>query len=177
MSKRIFRFIYIALFLVGIVLAVTGSNADAAGGNIRILTVKGNIVPIVADYIDRGISRAEEEGSVACIIQLDTPGGLLDVTENIVTRILNAKVPVVVYVSPQGAWAASAGTFITLSAHITAMAPATSIGAAHPVGAQGETLPETEQQKATEYTAAWIQSIAEKRGTRPLPGGSGGARE
>jgi membrane-bound serine protease (ClpP class) len=80
---------------------------------------------------------------------------------------LNAKVPVVVYVSPQGAWAASAGTFITLSAHITAMAPATSIGAAHPVGAQGETLPETAQQKATEYTAAWIQSIAEKRGRDP----------
>jgi membrane-bound serine protease (ClpP class) len=167
MSKRIFRFIYIGLFLIGIVLAVTGGRAYAAGGNIRVLTVKGNIVPIVADYIDRGISRAEEEGSVACIIQLDTPGGLLDVTENIVTRILNAKVPVVVYVSPQGAWAASAGTFITLSAHITAMAPATSIGAAHPVGAQGETLPETAQQKATEYTAAWIQSIAEKRGRDP----------
>jgi membrane-bound serine protease (ClpP class) len=167
MSKHIFRFIYIGLFLVGIVLAVTGNRADAAGGNIRVLTVKGNIVPIVADYIDRGISRAEEEGSVACIIRLDTPGGLLDVTQNIVTRILNAKVPVVVYVSPQGAWAASAGTFITLSAHITAMAPATSIGAAHPVGAQGETLPDTAQQKATEYTAAWIQSIAEKRGRDP----------
>ena len=167
MSKHIFRFIYIGLFLAGIVLAITGSRADAAGGNIRVLTVKGNIVPIVADYIDRGISRAEEEGSVACIIRLDTPGGLLDVTQNIVTRILNAKVPVVVYVSPQGAWAASAGTFITLSAHITAMAPATSIGAAHPVGAQGETLPDTAQQKATEYTAAWIQSIAEKRGRDP----------
>ncbi len=167
MKRHIFRFFYIGLFLVGIVLAITGSRADAAGGNIRVLTVKGNIVPIVADYIDRGISRAEEDGSVACIIRLDTPGGLLDVTQNIVTRILNAKVPVVVYVSPQGAWAASAGTFITLSAHITAMAPATSIGAAHPVGAQGETLPDTAQQKATEYTAAWIQSIAEKRGRDP----------
>ena len=131
------------------------------------LTVKGNIVPVVADYIDHGIARAENEGSAACIIELDTPGGLLDVTQKIVTRILNAKVPVVVYVAPQGAWAASAGTFITLSAHITAMAPATSIGAAHPVGAQGESLPEIESQKATEYTAAWIQSIAEKRGRDP----------
>ena len=146
---------------------MVGGRANAAGGNILVLTVKGNIVPVVADYIDRGISEAEDEGSVACIIELNTPGGLLDVTQNIVTRILNARVPVVVYVAPQGAWAASAGTFITLSAHLNAMAPATSIGAAHPVGAQGETLPETEQQKATEYTAAWIQSIAEKRGRDP----------
>jgi membrane-bound serine protease (ClpP class) len=164
MWKQIFRFIYIGLFLVGIALSILGGGANASGGNIHVLTVKGNIVPIVADYIDRGISRAEEAGSVACIIELDTPGGLLDVTQNIVSRILNAKVPVVVYVAPQGAWAASAGTFITLSAHITAMAPATSIGAAHPVGGQGETLPETALQKATEYTAAWIQSIADKRG-------------
>jgi membrane-bound serine protease (ClpP class) len=167
MWKQIFRLFYIGLFLVGIALSIAGGSASASGGNIHVLTVKGNIVPIVADYIDRGISRAEDEGSVACIIELDTPGGLLDVTQNIVTRILNAKVPVVVYVAPQGAWAASAGTFITLSAHITAMAPATSIGAAHPVGAQGETLPETALQKATEYTAAWIQSIAEKRGRDP----------
>ncbi|RPJ64234.1 MAG: nodulation protein NfeD [Dehalococcoidia bacterium] len=164
MWKQIFRFTYISFFLAGIILAVSGNGVNANGGDIRVLTVKGNIVPIVADYIDRGISRAEAEGSVACIIELDTPGGLLDVTQNIVTRILNAKVPVVVYVAPQGAWAASAGTFITLSAHITAMAPATSIGAAHPVGAQGETLSETALQKATEYTSAWIQSIADKRG-------------
>jgi membrane-bound serine protease (ClpP class) len=167
MWKQIFRLSYVGLFLVGIALSIAGGSASASGGNIHVLTVKGNIVPIVADYIDRGISRAESEGSVVCIIELDTPGGLLDVTQNIVTRILNAKVPVVVYVAPQGAWAASAGTFITLSAHITAMAPATSIGAAHPVGAQGETLPETALQKATEYTAAWIQSIAEKRGRDP----------
>ncbi len=167
MQKQIFRLFYIGLFLVGIALSIANGSANASGGSIHVLTVKGNIVPIVADYIDRGISRAEDMGSVACIIELDTPGGLLDVTQNIVSRILNAKVPVVVYVAPQGAWAASAGTFITLSAHVTAMAPATSIGAAHPVGGQGETLPETALQKATEYTAAWIQSIAEKRGRDP----------
>ncbi|MBA7711926.1 hypothetical protein ES703_120893 [subsurface metagenome] len=73
-------------------------------------------MPVLADYIDRGITQAEKEGSVACIIELNTPGGLLDSTERIVQRIMNADVPIVVYVSPKGAWAASAGTFITLSA-------------------------------------------------------------
>jgi membrane-bound serine protease (ClpP class) len=79
---------------------------------------------------------------------------------------MNAGVPVVVYISPHGAWAASAGTFITMSAHLSAMAPATSLGAAHPVSV-GEEMPEDVQKKATEYSAAWIQSIAEKRGRDP----------
>jgi membrane-bound serine protease (ClpP class) len=166
MMKRILRFSYLTFFLLGLLFLITGS-ASARSGDVVVLSVRGNIVPIVADYIDRGIAQAEERGSAACIIQLDTPGGLLNSTEVIVTRIMNAKVPVVVYVSPHGAWAASAGTFITLSAHITAMAPATSIGAAHPVGPGGETLGETELQKATEFTSAWIQSIAEKRGRDP----------
>jgi membrane-bound serine protease (ClpP class) len=164
MMRRVFHFSYLALFLLGIALLITGSRASARSNEVLVLSVKGTIVPIVADYIDRGIAEAEARGSIACIIELDTPGGLLNATQGIVTRIMNAKVPVVVYVSPHGAWAASAGTFITLSAHITAMAPATSIGAAHPVGAGGETLGETELEKTTEFTSAWIQSIAEKRG-------------
>jgi membrane-bound serine protease (ClpP class) len=163
MLKTVFRCLYGLLFLAGLVFAITG-NVQADGGNIRVLSVKGNIVPVTADYISRGITEAEDSGSTTCIIILDTPGGLLESTQKIVSRVMNAKVPVIVYVAPQGAWAASAGTFITLSAHVTAMAPATSIGAAHPVGAQGETLDGTALQKATEYTSAWIQSIAEKRG-------------
>jgi membrane-bound serine protease (ClpP class) len=166
-SKKVFRVFYIGLFLLGVALAVGGGSAHADGGNVRVLTVKGNIVPVVADYINRGISQAEDSGSTACIIELDTPGGLLESAQTIVTRILNARIPVVVYVAPQGAWAASAGTFITLSADVTAMAPATSIGAAHPVGAQGQNLSDVEQQKATEYTSSWIKSIAEKRGRDP----------
>lgn len=159
-----FRLLCTVLFIIGLGSFIAGDRVQAQAGNVVVLSVKGNIVPIVADYIDRGITEAENRGSAACIIQLDTPGGLLNATETIVTRIMNAKVPIVVYVSPHGAWAASAGTFITLSAHITAMAPATSIGAAHPVGAGGEVLGETELQKAVEFTSAWIQSIAEKRG-------------
>ncbi|MHB8085444.1 MAG: NfeD family protein [Dehalococcoidia bacterium] len=165
--KQVLRLFYVGLFLLGLALSLSGGNAHADEGNIRVLTVKGTIVPVVADYIDRGISDAEDSGANACIIELDTPGGLLESAQTIVTRILNARVPVIVYVAPQGAWAASAGTFITLSAHVTAMAPATSIGAAHPVSAQGQNLSDVEEQKATEYTSAWIKSIAEKRGRDP----------
>jgi len=154
------------MFLAGLALSIAGCNSGYEAGNIRVLEVKGNIVPVVADYISRGIGEAEQRGDTVCIITLDTPGGLLDSTSKIVGRIMNAKVPVVVYVSPQGAWAASAGTFITVSAHLSAMAPATSIGAAHPVSV-GEDMPQDVQEKATEYSAAWIQSIAEKRGRDP----------
>jgi membrane-bound serine protease (ClpP class) len=119
---------------------------------------------VIADYIDRGISEAEERGATVCIIELDTPGGLLDSTEEIVQKIMNADVPVAVYVSPKGAWAASAGTFITLSAHIAAMMPGTTIGAAHPVAAGGEEIPEDQMQKIVEFSAKWMRTIAEERG-------------
>ena len=115
--RRILRLSYLASFLAGLLLLVTGS-VNAQSDSVVVLKVRGTIVPIVADYIDRGITEAENRGASACIIQLDTPGGLLNATGTIVTRIMNAKVPVVVYVAPHGAWAASAGTFITLSAHI-----------------------------------------------------------
>lgn len=165
--RKIVRVIYIAFLCCGAVLSLWSGNVGADSRQIRVLEVKGTIVPVVADYISRGISEAEDNGDMACIITLDTPGGLLDSTEKIVRRIMNAKVPVIVYVSPHGAWAASAGTFITVSAHISAMAPATSIGAAHPVTV-GEEMSEAAQKKATEYSAAWIVSIAEKRGRNPV---------
>ncbi|MBI4188613.1 MAG: nodulation protein NfeD, partial [Chloroflexi bacterium] len=94
----------------------------------------------------------------------NTPGGLLESTEKIVQKIMNADIPVVVYVLPKGAWAASAGTFITLSAHIAAMMPGTTIGAAHPVSGGGEQIPETQMKKITEFSAKWIKTIAQERG-------------
>jgi membrane-bound serine protease (ClpP class) len=154
-------FFFLLVFLSALSFVSGAVRADSP--KIEILTVKGTIVPAVASYIDRGISRAETEGAIACVIELNTPGGLLNATEDIVQRILNAKVPVVVYVTPRGSWAASAGTFITISAHIAAMAPGTSIGAAHPVST-GEQMPEEVSKKVTEYSAAWIRSIAETRG-------------
>jgi membrane-bound serine protease (ClpP class) len=156
-------------FLVWLVLPIAaglGGSLIAAASptTVEVLTVDGTIVPVIADYIDRGISQAEENGATACIIELDTPGGLLDSTEAIVQKIMNANVPVVVYVSPKGAWAASAGTFITLSAHIAAMTPGTTIGAAHPVSAGGEEIPEDQMQKIVEFSAKWMRTIAEERG-------------
>ena len=164
MSKVIFRALRLAFFialLAGGLLAVT---ASANTQSVQVLRIEGTIVPVVADYIDRGISQAEDNNATVCIIEMDTPGGLLDSTERIVQRIMNANVPVVVYVSPKGAWAASAGTFITLSAHIAAMTPGTTIGAAHPVSAGGEEIPEDQMKKITEFSAKWMKTIAQERG-------------
>jgi membrane-bound serine protease (ClpP class) len=164
MSRALFktlRFAFFIALLTGVLLAFTAS-ADTP--SVKVLRIEGTIVPVVADYIDRGISQAEDENATVCIIELDTPGGLLDSTEGIVQKIMNANVPVVVYVSPKGAWAASAGTFITLSAHIAAMTPGTTIGAAHPVSAGGEQIPEDQMKKITEFSAKWIKTIAQERG-------------
>jgi len=159
------RIFFIAWLVMPLVAGLGGSLLAAAGPTtVEILTVDGTIVPVIADYIDRGISQAEEHGASVCVIELDTPGGLLDSTEKIVQKIMNAKVPIVVYVSPKGAWAASAGTFITLSAHIAAMTPGTTIGAAHPVSAGGEEIPEDQMKKIVEFSAKWMRSIAEERG-------------
>ncbi len=158
-----FRFFFLALLVLSIVGGLGGSIiATANQSTVHILTVDGIIVPVVADYIDRGITEAEDRNASVCIIKLNTPGGLLDTTAKIVERIMNADVPVVVYVSPRGAWAASAGTFITLSAHIAAMAPGTTIGAATPVA--GGELTEEEKQKIMEFTAKWMETIAQERG-------------
>jgi membrane-bound serine protease (ClpP class) len=166
MLKVRLRFTLILFLAILSAMAFISSVVNADSTDIEILSVDGTIVPVVANYIDRGIRRAESEGAVACIIELNTPGGLLNATEDIVQRILNAKVPIVVYVSPGGSWAASAGTFITIAAHIAVMAPGTSIGAAHPVTV-GEQMPEEVSKKVTEYSSAWIRSIAEMRGRDP----------
>jgi membrane-bound serine protease (ClpP class) len=164
MFKSLLRIFFIAFIVIPLMGLLGNSIAGASSPTIRILHVEGTIVPVLADYIDRGITNAEKEGSVACVIELNTPGGLLDSTERIVQRIMNADVPIVVYVSPKGAWAASAGTFITLSAHIAAMTPGTTIGAAHPVAAGGEEIPEDQMKKIVEFSAKWMRTIAAERG-------------
>ena len=163
MFKSRFGFYFILLLTILSAVSFVSSAVRADSPKIEVLTVNGTIVPAVASYLERGISQAESEGAIACIIELNTPGGLLNATEDIVQRILNAKVPIVVYVTPHGSWAASAGTFITISAHVAAMAPGTSMGAAHPVST-GEQMPEEVSKKVTEYSSAWIRSIAEARG-------------
>ncbi len=150
----------LGLLMIGGLAGITNASTPT----IEVLHVEGTIVPVVAQYVDRGISRAEEVNATACVIELNTPGGLLTATEDIVERIMNAEVPVVVYVSPKGAWAASAGTFITLSAHVAAMTPGTTIGAAHPVAAGEQEIPEDAMKKITQFSAKWMRAIAEDRG-------------
>ena len=161
MGLRVF---FLGVLVMSVAAALGGSLIGAGPTTVEILTVDGTIVPVVADYVDRGISQAEENGAAVCIIELHTPGGLLDSTEKIVSRIMNAEVPIVVYVSPVNAWAASAGTFITLSANIAAMTPGTTIGAAHPVAGGGEEIPEDQMKKIVEFSAKWMEAIAGTRG-------------
>ncbi len=165
MHRMWLKRLFLALLALPVAVGLGGSLIAAASpATVEVLTVDGTIVPVIADYIERGISQAEENGATVCIIELDTPGGLLDSTEKIVQSIMNADVPIVVYVSPKGAWAASAGTFITLSGHIAAMTPGTTIGAAHPVAGGGEEIPEDQMQKIVEFSAKWMRTIAEERG-------------
>lgn len=126
------------------------------------LKIDGSINPASADFIHNGIERAAREKAECIIIHLNTPGGLLKSTRGIVSDILASPVAVVVYVSPNGAHAGSAGVFITLAAHIAAMAPGTNIGAAHPVMMQNQ-MDSTMNEKATNDAAAFIRTIAEKR--------------
>lgn len=125
------------------------------------MKIDGSINPVTADFIRNGINKANEEKAECLIIHLNTPGGLLKSTRMIVSDMLESPVPVVVFVSPGGAHAGSAGVFITLAANIAAMAPGTNIGAAHPVS-QGQ-MDTTMNEKVTNDAAAFIRTIAEKR--------------
>ena len=143
------------------------AGAQAANSRVDVLKVKGVINPVVANYINRGITQAEEDDAIACVIQLDTPGGLDTSMRDIVKDIVDSPVPIVVFVSPAGARAASAGVFVTMAAHVAAMAPNTAIGAAHPVaiGAEGEAaMSEEMAEKVVNDAAAYIRSIAEAHG-------------
>jgi membrane-bound serine protease (ClpP class) len=139
------------------------SQTDVAR-HVDVLEIEGPVTPIMISYIERGISTAESDGAEALIIKLDTPGGQIDLMSDIVQALLRANVPVVVYVYPPGAYAASAGTLITLGAHVAAMAPGTTIGAASPVGSQGEDLGETLETKVKEDLKAQARALAARRG-------------
>jgi membrane-bound serine protease (ClpP class) len=137
--------------------------AAQSGALVATLTIDGVISPVTVRLVEAAIERARAEGARALVIQLDTPGGLEKSMRLIAQRILNAEVPVVVYVAPTGARAASAGVFITLAAHVAAMAPATNIGAAHPV-AMGGNADKESLRKIANDAAAFIRTIATERG-------------
>ncbi len=144
-----------------LVLIFTLQISFAQRGKVYVLKVDDAISPPIAEYIQDGIKSSIEANAECLIIKLNTPGGLLKSTRVIVSEILESKIPVIVYVTPSGAQAASAGVFITLSAHIAVMTPGTNIGAAHPVS-----LEKTDTimiEKATNDAAAFIRTISEKR--------------
>jgi membrane-bound serine protease (ClpP class) len=165
--------------VLAVVVTALAFATSARGGTVYVATVSGGINPAVSDYIRSALATAESQGAEALVLELDTPGGLLSSTKDIVTALLNARVPVIVFVSPRGAWAGSAGTFITLAGHVAAMAPGSTIGAAHPVSfLPGGTPPAPEQgegekkapqprdiagEKIEKVTVAFIESIARER--------------
>ncbi|MBZ0272335.1 nodulation protein NfeD [bacterium] len=149
--------------------AQPSENAEApvAAGERSVLVVSienMTINPGSSDYLRAAIIEAEARRSEALVIELDTPGGLVDSTRDIVKEFLASPVPVIVYVTPPGARAGSAGVMITLASHIAAMAPGTNIGAAHPVAGGGQEIGEEMNKKITNDTVAWVEGIAEQRG-------------
>ena len=153
---------------IGLLASVTlGLAAPASSAPIYKLTVEDIIHRVSAQYISEGIDRADRDGAELVLIQLKTPGGLDTAMREIIEKILNAETPVVVFVAPSGARAASAGFLIAISADVAAMAPGTNMGAAHPVSGSGQEMDETMSKKVESDAAAYIRSIAAKRG-RPV---------
>jgi membrane-bound serine protease (ClpP class) len=148
-------------FQIFLFVAILISFAWGQKNKVFVLTIDDAISPPISEYIQEGIETALQQYAECVIIKLNTPGGLLKSTRVIVSNILESKIPVIVYVSPSGAQAASAGVFITLSAHIAAMTPGTNIGAAHPVSL--EKVDSVMIEKATNDAAAFIRTISEKR--------------
>lgn len=157
---------HIVLLLAG--FAGICATADGGGKFVLAITVNGAINPVVADHIAKSIASAEGDPSVeALVIEMDTPGGLDTSMRQIVKDIRKSQVPVIVYVSPSGSRAASAGAFIAYASHVAAMAPGTNIGAASPVNMGGEGMDKTMKRKVTNDAAAYIRSIADATGRNP----------
>ena len=138
----------------------TAPSSAGAEGGVVVLRVDSIIHPVASEYVRDGLTEAEVSGAAAVVIELDTPGGLMDSTREITTAMLGARMPVLVFVAPPGAQAASAGFFILMAADVAAMAPGTNTGAAHPVGGAGETIEGVLGKKVEEDAAANIRSLA-----------------
>lgn len=147
--------------ILAALVALTASTALAQDARPVVVTeVRGTITPVIADHLRDAIMVADDRGAQALLVELDTPGGLVASMRDIVQGFLNAPVPVIVHVAPRGADAGSAGTFITMAAHVAAMAPATTIGAATPVDVQGGEVGD----KVVNNAAAYAEAVANARG-------------
>ena len=177
--RRSLRAVSLGLISLGFLVSLAGFAPARGPGHINVATISGSINPASAAYLLDAIESSEKEGAAALLIELDTPGGLVASTRDILQAMLNSSVPIIVYVTPRGGWAISAGTFITVAANVAAMSPGTSIGAAHPVSAGGGTERQPAQpgeedapagqsvdvgmEKAENALAAMMESIAQER--------------
>jgi len=153
------------LFFIGSIQTEPDTTAVASTEKkVALIGVDGSISPTTTNYINRGIKEARQMNAEALILEMDTPGGLLESTKNIVQAFLDSEdMPVIVYITPEGASATSAGTFITMAAHVAVMAPATTIGAASPVQMGGGQQDSVMQKKIFNYSESFIESIANRR--------------
>lgn len=161
MRQSRFRFLILAWAILSF---IPGPSSAQAERKVLILRAQGPLTPAMVEYLERGLERADSEDYLALVFQLDTPGGSVDLMNRMVQLIRASEVPVVIYIAPRGAMAGSAGTVITLAGHAAAMAPETAIGAASPVGGQGEDLGETIETKQKEILKATVRSLASRRG-------------
>jgi membrane-bound serine protease (ClpP class) len=156
------------LFAMGLAMIVVGTayGAEHEERRVYVLPTTGIVDQVMAGYLREGIAKAHREGAQAVVVRLHTPGGALDATRNIVTTMLDAPLPTIVWVAPAGSHAASAGMFITIAGHVAVMAPGTNIGAATPIAGGGEDIPEDLRRKVMEDTQALLRGIRELRPQR-----------
>jgi membrane-bound serine protease (ClpP class) len=154
----------LTIALTAALLLLVACAPDDTRGAVHIVKADLQVNGVMDRYIDRALDHAEEHEAVAVILQIDTPGGRIDLMKEIVGRINQSKVPVVTYVAPSGAAAASAGTFITMAGHVAAMAPATTIGAATPITSTGDDIEGALGRKVTNDTVAFARGVADLRG-------------
>ncbi len=164
MTRHIGRSLLALPLLLGVLGILAGGSVRAAGGTVIVLPATGVVDNVLAGYIQEGIAVASRRGAAAVVVRLNTPGGSLDATQKIVSALLDAPLPTIVWVAPSGARAASAGTFITLAGHVALMASGTNIGAASPISGSGEDIEGTLGRKVLNDAIANIRSIAEARG-------------
>ncbi|MCB0329714.1 MAG: nodulation protein NfeD [Bdellovibrionales bacterium] len=146
--------------------SVEKAPADEADydGYVAIIEMEMMILPGTQSFLEKSIHRAEQSGAKLLIVKLNTPGGILQTTQKMIQRIFQSKIPVVVYISPTGGTATSAGVFITMAGHVAVMAPGTTIGSAHPVSGEGKDIEGDMRKKVEEATAALVKSVTEQRG-------------
>jgi membrane-bound serine protease (ClpP class) len=166
-SRSLVRRIARTIVLLGVVVTGTAGIVRAADGDVVVLTATGVVDNVMANYLGDGILQAAASGAPAVIVKLNTPGGSLDATQKITSALLEAPIPAIVWIAPSGGRAASAGTFITMAANLAYMAPGTNIGAASPVGSNGEDIPGTLGEKVKNDAVKNMTAIAEARG-RPV---------